>query len=317
MRITTVLPMCRSPVAALAVEPQQAPYRNDGSGLHQKWSKLPDIGHKLPFNGWMRSMSRGGWNPMFAFDAVAVARPAAATPARDPGAAATARPVALTTMTSDVAAAGFRPPQQARSRAALQKLLTAAEEVLVSQGLAGFTIAAVAEHAGVSVGGVYRRFAGKEQLLDAVLDALLMRVLDTVAASLKNAEPSLFGVVSAFADALATSFMQNGQVASILASAERTPEAQQRGAHVRTAVQRLFLDAAAPYGHQIARSAQSTALTTVLRTIVATAAHRAAVIQWWPDGMSWAEWAREITDMATAYLTTPDGRLAAGELPPT
>ena len=56
-----------------------------------------------------------------------------------------------------------RPPQQARSRAALQRLLASAEYVLVNGGIDGFTIARVAEHAGVSVGGVYRRFEGKEQ----------------------------------------------------------------------------------------------------------------------------------------------------------
>ncbi|MGH3630042.1 MAG: TetR/AcrR family transcriptional regulator, partial [Sciscionella sp.] len=94
--------------------------------------------------------------------------------------------------------AEFRPPQQARSRAALQKLLTAAEDVLINQGLDDFTIAAVAEHAGVSVGGVYRRFASKEQLLEAIIDALLVNVEDTVAESLSTAEPSLSGVINAF-----------------------------------------------------------------------------------------------------------------------
>lgn len=218
--------------------------------------------------------------------------------------------MAFTAMTSDVTATGFRPPRQARSRAALQKLLTAAEEVLVTQGLDAFTIGAVAEHAGVSVGGVYRRFSGKEQLLDAVLEALLMRIQDAVITSLDSAEPSLSGVVSAFTHALATSFMQSGRVASTMAAAERTAEARQRGLHTVAALQRALLDAAAPYTHQIARSAPSSALTTALRTIIAAAAHRAAVDQWWPDGMSWTQWADEIADMATVYLTTPDNKLA-------
>ncbi|MGH3966966.1 MAG: TetR/AcrR family transcriptional regulator, partial [Mycobacterium sp.] len=76
--------------------------------------------------------------------------------------------------------------------------MTAAEDVLINQGLDDFTIAAVAEHAGVSVGGVYRRFASKEQLLEAIIDALLVNVEDTVAESLSTAEPSLSGVINAF-----------------------------------------------------------------------------------------------------------------------
>ena len=43
------------------------------------------------------------------------------------------------------AQSGLRPPQQARSRAALQRLLTSAEHVLVNEGPEEFTIARVAD----------------------------------------------------------------------------------------------------------------------------------------------------------------------------
>jgi AcrR family transcriptional regulator len=208
-------------------------------------------------------------------------------------------------VTSNVAAAEIRPPQQERSRAALQRLLSAAEEVLVSQGLNDFTIAAVAEQAGVSVGGVYRRFSGKEQLLDAVIDSLLMRLEETIAESLNAAEPGLAGVISAVTHGVATNLTRSGQVASALVGGQRTPEAHQRGLQTLTVLQRLFLEAAAPYTHQIVRSARSNALTTTLRTIIGAGGHRAAAIQWWPDGLSWQQWADEITEMATAYLITP------------
>jgi AcrR family transcriptional regulator len=208
-------------------------------------------------------------------------------------------------VTAPVAGTDFRPPQQARSRAARQRLLAAAEEVLVSRGLDDFTIAAVAEQAGVSVGGVYRRFSGKEQLLDAVIDSLLVRVEDTVTESLNTAEPSLAGVVFAFTHGIATGLTRSGRVASVLVGGQHTPESRERGLHHLTLLQRLFLDAAAPYTHQIARSARSSALTTALRTIIGAGAHRAATVQWWPDGRSWTQWADEIIDMTTSYLITP------------
>jgi AcrR family transcriptional regulator len=81
----------------------------------------------------------------------------------------------------------LRPPQQARSRAVLQKVLGAAEDVLALDGLDGFTIAAVAERAGVSVGGLYRRFTGKEQLLAAVKDRLLTRLETRLSEALASA----------------------------------------------------------------------------------------------------------------------------------
>lgn len=199
--------------------------------------------------------------------------------------------------------AAIRPPQQARSRAALQKLLTAAEDVLVNQGLDDFTVAAVAEQAGVSVGGVYRRFAGKEQLIDAVVERMLGNLEDTVAESLDAAEPSLTGVIAAFSHALADSLTRSGRVASTLIAGQRTPEMQQRGLSTATAMQRLFLDAATPYADQITHAAPATALNTALRSIVAAGAHRAATDRWWPDDLTWSQWADEIADMATAYLT--------------
>lgn len=63
-----------------------------------------------------------------------------------------------------------RQPQQARSRATLDRVLGAAEELFAERGEIGFTIPEVARRAGVSVGTLYRRFATKEDLLMAVFD---------------------------------------------------------------------------------------------------------------------------------------------------
>jgi AcrR family transcriptional regulator len=60
-------------------------------------------------------------------------------------------------------------PLQAGSRKALRKMLAVAEDVLTADGFDEFTMTAVAERAGVSVGAIYRRVGGKEQLLAAVI----------------------------------------------------------------------------------------------------------------------------------------------------
>lgn len=208
-------------------------------------------------------------------------------------------------MTDTARESGFLPPQQARSRAALERLLTAAEDVLAAQGLNEFTIAAVAERAGVSVGGVYRRFAGKEQLLDAVIDRLLGGLQDTMIESLRAAGPSLADVISALTHALAAYFARIGPVFSVVVNRPRTEDQREHGLRTLTTVQRLFFDAAVPYSSQIMHPAPSTALATALRTILAASAHRAAVTPWWPDGLTWLQWADEIADMATTYLTNP------------
>lgn len=61
-------------------------------------------------------------------------------------------------------------PQQARSRATLERVLDAAESLFADRGEIGFTLPEVARRADVSVGTVYRRFAAKEDLLMAIFD---------------------------------------------------------------------------------------------------------------------------------------------------
>ncbi|HEY6274046.1 MAG TPA: helix-turn-helix domain-containing protein, partial [Terriglobales bacterium] len=64
-------------------------------------------------------------------------------------------------------------PQQARSRESLQRLLTAAIEVLAKHGVDGTTIPRIARHAGLSPGAVYRRFHDKDALLETALLGML------------------------------------------------------------------------------------------------------------------------------------------------
>src|SRR5262245_45921496 len=60
------------------------------------------------------------------------------------------------------------PVHQDRSRESLKRLLRGAVEVLNKYGLEGATIPRIAEHAGLSPGSVYRRFADKDALLREV-----------------------------------------------------------------------------------------------------------------------------------------------------
>ncbi|MCV7193968.1 TetR/AcrR family transcriptional regulator [Mycolicibacterium brumae] len=205
-------------------------------------------------------------------------------------------------MTS-VSPAGAIPPRQARSRAALERLLSAAQEVLVTRGFDEFTIAAVAEKAGVSVGGVYRRFTGKDQLLETVLDRALDDLQSTVSAALATPTPDLAGAVSAFAGALADYLGRTGPLYTAALTASRRPDKRDRALAVLTGLQRVFFDAALPHAAEITHPAPSTALNTALRTIIGAGVHRAATAPLWPDGLGWEQWASEMAEMATGYLT--------------
>jgi AcrR family transcriptional regulator len=202
------------------------------------------------------------------------------------------------------ARSGLHPPQQARSRAALQRLLASAEEVLINEGLEDFTIARVAEHAGVSVGGVYRRFASKEHLIEAIKQDLAERLEEAVAQALDTAEPSLGGVIEAFTAALSGTLNESGRVIPAVLAGGRSVDAPEQGLRIITALQQRFLDAATLHGEQIRHPDAATALNIAFRSVIAAGTHRAAASPWWPDGLTWPQWAREIADMTLAYLTT-------------
>jgi len=59
----------------------------------------------------------------------------------------------------------FRPPQQTRSQATLNRILDAAETVLEEKSFGEATLAEIMERAGVTVGAFYRRFPDKDALL--------------------------------------------------------------------------------------------------------------------------------------------------------
>ncbi|WP_156755781.1 TetR/AcrR family transcriptional regulator [Actinokineospora pegani] len=199
---------------------------------------------------------------------------------------------------------GFSPPQQARSRASLQKVLAAAEYVLATQGSERFTIAAVAERAEVSVGAIYRRFSSKERLLYAVKDQLLGHLETSVEEALHSAAPELKATIGAFTLALAHTFSRHGRIFPELLDGQ-SADGRGRGMEALAGIQQAFAAAAHLCTKEIPRPDGPQACAMVARTIIGSCVHRAATSHLWPDGLSWDTWATETTEIALAYLRSP------------
>lgn len=105
---------------------------------------------------------------------------------------------------------------QGRSKASYERMLTAAETLLVSRGSTEFTLNEVSKKGKVSIGSIYNRFESKEALLHAVqlrileavnekmrerleraqldtrdLNHLVIRLIDAFAETLREFAPSL------------------------------------------------------------------------------------------------------------------------------
>ncbi|WP_405777039.1 TetR/AcrR family transcriptional regulator [Streptomyces sp. NBC_00859] len=199
----------------------------------------------------------------------------------------------------------YREPQQARSAAMLARVLQAAEELVSSAGLEEMTITGVAERAGVSVGSIYRRFEGKEQLISALTERMLEQREEYLAEQLRSAEPSLLGVLNAYAHALLRSFAGTSGLFPELLRARGTG-APDRGALTITRIHRLLLEAAAPYADRIRRSDPGAALDTTARAVLGACFHNSVRPDRFTDEASLSRYADELSDMAIAYLLTPD-----------
>ena len=72
-----------------------------------------------------------------------------------------------------------KPPRQARSHKTLERILDAAEALLIEKGAEAMTVAEVARRARSSVGSLYARFSGKDALLISVFERFLEQATAT------------------------------------------------------------------------------------------------------------------------------------------
>ncbi len=77
-------------------------------------------------------------------------------------------------------------PHQRRSREALARIVTAARLLLRTKGYEGFSMAALAELAGIPSGNIYRRFRSKAELLLAIKEDVTYRLEQTVVTHLEG-----------------------------------------------------------------------------------------------------------------------------------
>jgi len=213
-------------------------------------------------------------------------------------------------MERDIDLVGFRPPQQARSREALRKLMTAAEEVLAEVGYEECTMAAVAERAGVSVGSIYRRFEGRDQLLAALKERVSSDLEARIVAAVNAAPESLDGIVRAYVRAFAIAFSNEATVFPDLFGRRDRRDLSDRGQVALEAAYDFFATSTKPYWSTIKRSDVTYAVRAAAETITAACVHRAMRARGAPGKFSTADWTRyaeELADMVVAYLRTPEG----------
>jgi AcrR family transcriptional regulator len=102
-------------------------------------------------------------------------------------------------------------PKQIRSERTQERLLRAAEKLILEKGLADASVPEIARRAGSSIGGFYARFPDKDALLRSLEERFFAEMLGRVARLAdagRWADASIATIVSACADELVSVFRE-------------------------------------------------------------------------------------------------------------
>jgi AcrR family transcriptional regulator len=203
----------------------------------------------------------------------------------------------------------IRPPKQRRSQETLERVLTAAEELLVEVGYDGFTLSEIGRRAQVGMGSVYIRFNNKETLIAAVHQ----RMLDRQAAHgiqlpspWDSPRPSLDEMVAASVRVIAESFASDSallRVFMILAVSDEGVRA--RGEERVQAYAQLFQDILLSRRDEINHPSPELAIDTAWRLVFDVLARYIIYDGGWesPRPVQWEALVEELGVAVSAYLT--------------
>lgn len=194
-------------------------------------------------------------------------------------------------------------PQQARSRAMVDRIVEAGRAVLVDAGYDAFSTNKVAQQAGISPGSLYQYFPDKDAVIDVIVDRYWDEIADRIAAALSDrvgSQPGP-GMVRDTVDALLRALEYDRALLRVVAEDLPVSHSRER----RTALERrvrdlttLFL-ATAP-----GATGASPAMTAWMLTVVA----ENVALRWVLDQPTGIEREQVIDEMVTlvgAYLLAP------------
>jgi AcrR family transcriptional regulator len=197
-----------------------------------------------------------------------------------------------------------RRPVQERSRAALARIISAASEVLVRKGNDGFSMAEIAEAAGLPVGNIYRRFEGKDSIVQAISLDTFRRLEDLVRSRLEGQQFASAGaVVAQLAASMATLSKQDEALLRVLFSYPMT-SAVSRGLVLtgRRRLVSLYKDALSGLLQDLPEPRRDIVIGMSYHIVASAIVSKSRGDDPTLIDISWRDLAQEVTNAATAYL---------------
>lgn len=195
-------------------------------------------------------------------------------------------------------------PVQERSRIALARIIAGASEVLVREGHDRFSMADIAEAAGLPVGNIYRRFKGKDSIVQAISLDTFTRLEDVIRSRLQGHHfVSVGAVVAELASAMAAMSEQNEGLFRVLVSYPIT-SADLRNIVLagRRRLVSIYKNAISGFLHDLPEPRRDIAIGISYHIVASAIVSKSRGDDPTLIEISWAELAQEITEAATSYL---------------
>jgi AcrR family transcriptional regulator len=204
-----------------------------------------------------------------------------------------------------------REPQQGRSRASYERMLAAAEALLIERGSDDFALTDVAKLGKVSIGSIYCRFDSKDDLLGAVQHRALTKISGEQMAMVEQARArawDLRDLVFRLVDGMAESLKAHAPVLRpFMLRAATDPATAQYGKRVHKEVDDALQAALAAKRDEIPHPDPDRAAASAIRIMYAAIArHLGFGTAEGPfEEGDWGQLKTDLGHMCAAFLRTP------------
>lgn len=204
-----------------------------------------------------------------------------------------------------------RKPQQGRSKASLERMLAAAERLMLERGSEDFTLQEVSSSGNVSIGSIYLRFDGKDNLVRAVISEHLERMEaeeDRMLAAVKMAK-TLKAFVADYVDCYAELLKHHAPLLRLtMRRASFDPLVSAPGKRTALRFATLSTEAMLAYPGEIGGNDKELKANSAYHVIFATLARQLSLGSTGESvhNYDWQLLKRELSRMCLAYLTQAD-----------
>ncbi len=201
-----------------------------------------------------------------------------------------------------------RTPQQGRSKASLERMLVAAEKLMLERGSEEFTLQDVSQNGNVSIGSIYLRFKSKENLVRAVIASHLERMAadeDAMMATVRAESTSLDTFVPRYVQAFAEVLREHAPLLRLsMQRAAFDPLVSEPGKQSANRAATLGITAMLEYRAAFGGEDHEAKANAAYQIIFATLARQLSLGSTAESAYShdWKELNRELGKMCLAYL---------------